>query len=538
MSKMRLDGQLLVCTIFPILFFVSSASPDLLFYGAFYQCIAFHSPFLTQVHDLLHSAHSPEYLPILQSSIQNLRFNSSVGQRPRYIITPRCADHLRAAVLCSKYHGLQVRIRSGGHDYEGLSYKANTPFVLIDLFYLRKVTVDLKSKTAWVGAGATLGELYYQIANRSQTLGFPAGICSSIGVGGHLSGGGQGTLMRKFGLAADNIVDAILVNADGNILDRRAMGENLFWAIRGGGAASFGVIVEWKVKLVPVPPKVTAFNVPITLQQGATSLIHRWQQIATRLPEDLFIRILLTVGKESDGRTTVRAIFNSLYLGPLHQLFPLIDEKFPELGLHLQEEHCKELSWIESVLFLDRGFAKGKNVDVLTDRKNNLQSFFIAKSDFVNKPITKRGLKAIWNVMQEGEAGIMIWDPYGGKMDEIPQDATPFPHRAGTLYNIQYFTNWKEGGPDVETKRTDWINKLYNFMEPYVSQNPRAAYLNYRDLSLGINNKYGSPSYLRSKVWGEKYFKNNFERLARVKHAVDPGNFFRNEQSIPPYSGF
>ncbi|XVF26279.1 hypothetical protein REPUB_Repub14bG0002200 [Reevesia pubescens] len=281
--------------------------------------------------------------------------------------------------------------------------------------------------------------------------------------------------------------------------------------------------------------KVTAFNVPITLQQGASTMIDRWQQIAYRLPKDLFVRILLTVGKESDGTTTVKAIFNSLYLGPLHKLLPLIHTKFPELGQHLQEEHCTELNWIESVLFLDRGFAQGRNDDVLMDRSNILKGFFTAKSDFVKKPITKSGLEAIWKIMQEKEAGMMIWEPYGGKMEEIAEDATPFPHRAGTLYNFQYYSNWKGG--DAEKKRRDWISKLYNFMEPYVSHYPRASYLNYRDLSLGMNSKCGSPSHESAKVWGEKYFKHNFERLGRVKLAVDPGNFFRNEQSIPPYSG-
>ncbi|KAI8524567.1 hypothetical protein RHMOL_Rhmol13G0159000 [Rhododendron molle] len=78
--------------------------------------------------------------------------------------------------------------------------------------------------------------------------------------------------------------------------------------------------------------------------------------------------------------------------------------------------------------------------------------------------------------------GVMIWDPSGGRMNEIPENYSPFPHRAGNLFSIQYYTIWQESKSKVAKKRMDWINNLYNFMGPHVSQNPRTAYLNYRDL--------------------------------------------------------
>ncbi|KAK8983698.1 hypothetical protein V6N11_009486 [Hibiscus sabdariffa] len=74
-------------------------------------------------------------------------------------------------------------------------------------------------------------------------------------------------------------------------------------------------------------------------------------------------------------------------------------------------------------------------------------------------------------------------------------------------------------------------------MAPFVSNSPREAYVGYRDLDLGENDEDGHTGYARASVWGRKYFKNNFDRLVKIKTMVDPQNFFRHEQSIPPYFG-
>ncbi|XP_010529355.1 PREDICTED: inactive tetrahydrocannabinolic acid synthase [Tarenaya hassleriana] len=478
----------------------------------------------------VHSPDSQTYTNFFQSSAPNpgwlsLNFTS---QKPLFIVTPTRIPEIQRSVLCGKKLGLQVRTRSGGHDYEGLSYLSESPFIILDLVSFRAIQVDLAEESAWIQSGATIGELYYNIAKMSKIHGFPAGTCPSVGVGGHFSGGGFGSMMRKHGLAADNVIDARFMDADGRIHDRRTMGEDLFWAIRGGGAASFGVVLSWKIKLVRVPEKVTCFVSHHTIRQNLTKLVHKWQYIAAELHEDLFIRAILY--NAGGSPKTVQATFQALFLGGIDGLIPLMNRDFPELGLRPQD--CAETSWIDSILFFS--WKRGQPPEVLLDRKERYNDlYFKAKSDFVQNPVPETALEGVWKRFLEEENPVVVMEPLGGRMYGFSETETPFPHRRGNLYNIQYMVKWRVNGVEEMNKHVTWMRMLYEYMTPYVSRSPRGAYLNYRDLDLGRDNG-ANTSFADASRWGERYFKGNFKRLALVKGKVDPGNFFRNEQSIPP----
>ncbi|CAN7070951.1 unnamed protein product [Brassica oleracea var. botrytis] len=515
-------------TIFLLLSLPHSVSANQSDHTGFLQCLSLRLNDSNIVSKVIHTPNDSSFSSVLSLTIQNPRFSSPGTPKPVLILTPVQPSHVQSAVKCARRFGIHIRTRSGGHDYEGLSYATHKPFVILDLTNLRSITIDVDNRSVWVQTGATIGELYYELGKMNKTLAFPAGVCPTVGVGGHFSGGGYGPLLRKHGLAADHVIDARVVDARGRVLERREMGEEFFWAIRGGGGSSFCVVLSWKIGLVDVPSTVTVFNVTEFEEQSALKIIHRWQFVSDRVSDDLFVRVMLQRYKN-----LVRASFPGLYLGSFKSLLELVNREFPELGL--EEKDCKEMSWIESVVW----FAELGDVPIDNLGKRTRASLaFKAKSDFVQEPIPETAISNMWRRLQapEAEHAQLIFTPFGGKMSEIGEYETPFPHREGNMYEIQYLNYWRGGGGEEKEKYMRWVERVYDEMSEFVARSPRGAYINLRDLDLGIYVGGKRSKYEEGKSWGVKYFKNNFERLVRVKTSVDPFDFFCDEQSIPPFS--
>ncbi|KAK7412832.1 hypothetical protein VNO78_04497 [Psophocarpus tetragonolobus] len=279
---------------------------------------------------------------------------------------------------------------------------------------------------------------------------------------------------------------------------------------------------------------VTDSDSPDRMGRPGSSEEATWQQVAPFTDHRLFLRLLLqpVSSKVVKGTRTVRASVVALFLGGSNELVSILDKDFPLLGL--QKENCSEVTWIDSVLWWNDGksLINGDQPETLLDRNLNSAGFLKRKSDYVQNAISRDGFEWIFKRMIElGKTGL-VFNPYGGKMAEIPSDATPFPHRKGNLFKIQYSVNWDDPSPGADKNFTNQAKRLYSYMTPFVSKNPRSSFLNYRDLDIGINN-FGKNSFEEGQVYGTKYFNDNFQRLVNIKTKVDPENFFRNEQSIP-----
>jgi len=487
----------------------------------------------------LYGSEPTRYYADLYFNLQNLRFAENTTAKPFFITFPSETEHFRRILnFCRQTH-VQPLVRSGGHSYEGLSSTSEVPFLIVDLRNWTQITVDVLERTARVRSGATLGDVYYNINNATNgTFGFSAGSCPTVGTGGHISGGGFGLLSRKYGLAADNVVDVLFMAYNGTVFDKANMTEDLYFSLRGGGGGSFGIVLEWKIKILRVPSVLTVFNKVIDGRKMAQDLVGQWQTIAPFARDNLYLSVFIS-GVNSTltnprhpllrlaPATDVEATFHGQALLPAKSTERELLRIFPELNITRAD--LTEMTWIESVLFFS-GLPAGSPPEALLDRFNPNKEHFKAKSDYVQAPIDSTGLDVAFDFLDRNSNGYILLDPYGGFMSTVSSTALPFPHRAGNLYSIQYQAVWNDTQRDAEN--IAWLQDFYAAMTPYVSHDPRSTYVNYLDLDLGTAPN-GTSSISDGLVWGQDYFSAvNYARLARTKAQVDPINLFRNAQSV------
>lgn len=174
-------------------------------------------------------------------------WNLAADQRPWAVALPETADDVRAIVELARARKFRIAPQATGHGALPLGSLRDT--ILLTTSRMRGVQIDRGSRSARVQAG----ELWGQVATAAASHGLAglAGSSPTVGVVGYSLGGGIGWLARKYGLAANSILAAQVVTADGRLVRvDRDHEPDLFWAIRGGG--SLAIVTELQIALYPV----------------------------------------------------------------------------------------------------------------------------------------------------------------------------------------------------------------------------------------------------------------------------------------------
>ncbi|KAJ1547163.1 hypothetical protein HK096_004122, partial [Nowakowskiella sp. JEL0078] len=453
-------------------------------------------------------------------ALPNQRF--STKNLPDAIIYPKSSDEVRFSVSCIRAAGYTLRVRSGGHSYEALSSTADSPFIILDLRDVSSISVDVANKKAIAGAGATLGELYYAIAKASPTLSFPGGTCPTVGLGGLISGGGEGNLARKYGLAIDHVLSIQIVLANSTLVTSDpTTNSDLFWALRGGGGGNFGVVVQYTLSLVDVPAVVTYGSLGTSITNGEVFLAQyqTWLQNAS-----------LDVAADVTLDASIISLEFS-FLGSRNDAIAALKE-FTLVSALVTTSNLKEGAYLDSVIHFSY-FPGTANAESLLSRYATDRVPFYASSDFVSTPFSTAGISTLISAVKNGYTSgqqYVIVIGYAKGQATIPATSdTAFYHRK-VLFCLEYQALYTS--PSAASLAQTWLTNLQTSMAQFVTG---GAYVNYINLNFGSDIPIASKSQTvpNPPSWAKRYFGDNWSRLAFIKANVDPLDVFSGPQSIP-----
>ncbi len=438
---------------------------------------------------------------LISGSVAPNKFDYNASYSKRKQITPQLrvvassAQAVGQTIRWATSNGVSFAIRSGGHSYEGFSQNAA---LVIDVRGMPAIQLAADKKSVTIGAGASLGAVY--AALESSHLAIPAGSCFPVGVAGHSLGGGFGLLGRPFGLACDSVSSMEVVDPSGNILDVSGQeNPDLFWALRGGGNGSFGVVTKFNFRTSAVN-LVAKFSItwskPVT---QAARIVLAWQEWLDALPPAITCTLHLT--REAGGVIKVHIAGLS------------VDS---ENKLTAEMKRLQKLAGPAEIL-VTTTMTFARAATIFNGGGPAYESVLMkGKSDYIVEPTSEQGVLTLLDGLQKAPGEIaVLFDSYGGAINKVAADATAFVHRGSTKYLIQYYMQWDSLGA-TETNLA-MMRTLYASMRPFVSG---ASYVNYCDLDLG-------DGYAKA-YWGE-----NLTRLTKIKAAFDPNNVFRHAQSVP-----
>ena len=411
---------------------------------------------------------------------------------PAVIARPVDDADVAAVVSYARDNGLALAVRSGGHS--GAGYSTVDDGIVLDLRDLNRIDIDVDDRTAWVESGVTAGEFTVAAAEHGLAVGF--GDTGSVGLGGLVTGGGVGYLVRKHGLTVDNLLAADVVTADGQV--RRVDADNepeLFWAIRGGGG-NLGVVTRFRLAELPqivggmlvlpaTPETVAGFLAAAEAAPDELSTIANVMNcpplpfVDASVHGSLVIMgVLCWSGEVEAGKAAIEP-FVALAEPLANMVRPMA---YPEL--YPPEDPDYRPTAVARTMFLD-----GVDVDRAKAVLDALES-----SDAVLRAAQLRVL--------------------GGAAARVAEDETAYAHRsAKVMANVAAFYD----GPEDRADKQRWVEETSALLHTGDDR----AYVNF------LTDE--GEERIRAAYPGATW-----ERLAAVKATYDPQNLFRRNQNVPP----
>jgi FAD/FMN-containing dehydrogenase len=420
--------------------------------------------------------------------------NGLVDKRPALIARCRGVADVRDAIAAARSQGLEISIRGGGHNVAGTA--VTNGGVLIDLSAMQGIFVDPEAQTVTAQGGVLWGALNRE--TQLHGLAVNGGIVSSTGIAGYTLGGGLGWLMAKCGLAADNLLSAQVVTADGRVLTAsEEQNADLFWALRGGGG-NFGVVTSFTYRLHAVGPIIMGGVIAYPFAV-AGDVLRFWREFTAGSSDDMLAHGVLI--HAPDGSGTKLAAVSVCHVGEPEQaerdLAPLLSYGEPALV------QLGPIPYPVMNTILDDIYPRG----ALNYWKS---SFVDSASDELIDTLIKTFATC------PSPISLIALEHFHGAVTRVPATATPFPHRDEGI-NLVITSVWQD--PEETTANITWTRETYDALQPFVSDH---RYVNYYD----SDDTGEDPARLA--------FGPNYERLRKVKTAYDADNVFHLNTNIAP----
>ena len=423
------------------------------------------------------------------------------GRRPALIVRCTGAADVIAAIGFARSNDLTIAVRGGGHSVAGFSTCDNG--LVIDLSPMSSVRVDPESRRATVGGGAVWANVDHE--TQAHGLATTGGLVSSTGVGGFTLGGGIGWLMRRHGLACDNLVSADVVTADGRLVHAsETENADLLWGLRGGGG-NFGVVTQFELELHPVGPMVYAG--PIFYSADADrELLRAFRAWAADAPDEITALVNLTtapplpvIPSEWHGKKV--AAFIAVSTGPLETGDSLV------AGFRDVAEPIADLlgpmPYQVIQTLIDPLWGKGINSYFKATNLARLDDELIDRLSDLH--LAAPGPQCEIHVHQ-----------MGGAIARVADDGTAFAERS-MPYVLNAVTGWHDAS--AGSSHRQWARDV---IDAAGDATTGRAYVNFLGDTDAARSSYGEETY---------------DRLVELKNEYDPSNVFKLNQNIEPQPG-